>query len=603
MRILLSALVATAALPAPNLAHLDWLRREIPVPGASPLITWQIYATPVTPGDTNGPYRFVGDEDEGVGCVDDVARAAIVYARAGSLERAREALAFVRRLHAGGGTYYNFVWADGTPNKTGPTSKPGLNWWTARALWALAEGARVFRKSDPVYAEALRADAMRTVAALAADLKQRDGTTFHWGRGPGAVAAPGWFVGQAPDVTAVCVLGLSALHADRPDPTAAKLIARYGAAIAAWKPGARGTAIAGAHMPGLGPSHWHAYGAHMLHALAAGGAAIKSKPLLAAARAEADFFVPHLLVSGGPIAGFFPAPVFHPQIAYGVEPQVLGLLALSDATGEPRYAKLAALFGSWLAGANEAKKPMYDAASGRVSDGLDALKGPNQDAGAESAIEGLMAWQALAARPALAPYVRAVQTGQVGVRFWEAEARAGATQVTTPGLSGEAGVRLRPGTPVDLAGSVPPGRYQLTPVVWRAKGEVSKSEVAVHAVPADGEPVARQVPDNRAVTWPPLDAPWPAAEPLAKAARPHWLGRAPRVRLMLHGLGARQPVQLDGLEVQPLVEWRSFNTANGPVAVVCNRSGEAQSLRVPGFPSPIALAPWQARLLSPGDSK
>ena len=73
----------------------------------------------------------------------------------------------------------------------------------------------------------------------------------------------------------------------------------------------------------------------------------------------------------------------------------------------------------------------------------DALKGSNQDAGAESAIEGLLAWQALAARPALAPYVRATETGRVGVRFWEAE--AGGPGVATPGLSGDAGVALRPG--------------------------------------------------------------------------------------------------------------------------------------------------------------
>ena len=69
------------AVPPLNTAHLDWLKRSVKVAGGKTVTTWQIYAAPVTKHDRTGPYRFVGDEDEGVGCVDDVARAAIVYTR------------------------------------------------------------------------------------------------------------------------------------------------------------------------------------------------------------------------------------------------------------------------------------------------------------------------------------------------------------------------------------------------------------------------------------------------------------------------------------------------------------------------------------------
>jgi hypothetical protein len=294
---------ATAsAVPPVNTAHLDWLKRPVKVPGGGTVTTWQIYAAPVTKHERKGPYRFVGDEDEGVGCVDDVARAAIVYARefarTGNLQAAasaKEAYAFLAHMARPDGTYVNFIWADGSLNATGPTSKPGLNWWAARALWAIAEGAKAFRATDPAYADSLRALAMRTVRALDADLLKRDGKF----RMVGAHKAPDWFVSDAPDVTAVAVLGLAALNDDRPDPTAKRLVGRYGAAFAQW----RGAKVQHAMLPGLGPTTWHAYGAHMLHALVEAARTTGSSALLDAARDEADHFTTHQLIAGGPVAG------------------------------------------------------------------------------------------------------------------------------------------------------------------------------------------------------------------------------------------------------------------------------------------------------------
>lgn len=593
----LAALASLGAAPAPlapHLAHLDWLRRDVKRADGPPLATWQIYATPVKKGDRRGPYRFVGDEDEGVGCVDDVARAAIVYARAfhatgdaKAAAQARDALAFVRAMEAGKGTYYNFVWADGSINQDGPTSKPGLNWWTARALWALAEGVRAFRKPDPAYADALRAAADPTVEALLHDLAARDGT---W-RTYGALRTPGWFMGEAPDATSVAMLGLAALHRDRPDARAEKLLRRYGAAIAAWAPGAPGTDLDGAHLPSLGPTHWHGYGAHMLHALAEAGAVTGDAALLAAARREADRFTPHLLVSGGPIAGFFPAPVLYPQIAYAVEPQVLGLLALAEATGEPRYATMAGLFGAWLTGANPAKQAMYDPATGRVFDGIDA-KGANADSGAESTIEGLLAVQALARRPGLAHLVHAKETGRVGVAFWEAEAMKGARKVPVPGFSGEAGILLAPGATLTLTGRVVPGAYRLTPVVRRerrASGRVTIGPIAGHGGAA---------PVSRPVLWPPPGAPWPAPELIAADQAPVVLPAAARVPVGLDA-EAGAPLELDGLIVQPAVEWRTFVTARGPAAVVVNRSAATVTRWLPGLGTTFTLPPHGAQILAP----
>jgi len=127
-------------------------------------------------------------------------------------------------------------------------------------------------------------------------------------------------------------------------------------------------------------------------------------------------------------------------------------------------------------------------------------------------------------------------------------------------------------------------------------------QLTIQAIPGPGEPLVRQEPDLRTPTWPPAAAPWPAPEALPNTRRTHRLGRAPQVLALLHAPAGAAPLRLDGLEVQPPVEWRTFATPLGPVAVVCNRSPEARTVRVPGFPTPVTLAPWQARVLAPGEN-
>jgi hypothetical protein len=567
---LVLALAATGA-PTVNLGHLDWLRRDVATPEGGTTATWQIYASPVKKGDRRGPYRFVGDEDEGVGCVDDVARAAIVYAReharTGSLHAGRQARAgydFLARMARPDGTYVNFIWGDGSLHLEGPTSSPGLNWWTARALWALAEGARAFTASDPAYARLLRDRAFVTVKALEADLNRRDGTWRYYG----THKAPGWFIGEAPDVTAVAVLGLATLHQDGEDATLKRLIGRYGEAIALWAPNAvAGGLLDGAHLPGLGPTTWHAYGAHMLHALALGGRAIGSKRLVAAAREEADRFAPKLLALGGPIAGVLPGYAIYPQIAYGVEPMALGLLALEEATGEARYGRLGALFASWLYGANPTRTPMYDAATGRVWDGIDH-KGVSADSGAESTIEALLTLQAFVGRPALWSYLHARETGGRAATFLEAEKATGARAVGAGEMSGDRAARMSPGATLRLASGDLRGRYRLLAVA-RREGYVAgeRATLTIGVGPQRfGQPLA----------WPPQGAPWAAGEAIGPRSL---VTLGPRVPLTVsYEKGARQDVWLDGVMAVPELTYRRFTTDRGPVTAVYNASGATRRL-------------------------
>jgi hypothetical protein len=86
---------------------------------------------------------------------------------------------------------------------------------------------------------------------------------------------------------------------------------------------------------------------------------------------------------------------------------VQALVALHQATGDDTYGTLAGLAAGWFYGNNAAGFLMYDPATGR---GFDGLNGPssfrvNQNAGAESTIEALMALQTINADLVASRYV------------------------------------------------------------------------------------------------------------------------------------------------------------------------------------------------------
>ena len=62
------------------------------------------------------------------------------------------------------------------------------------------------------------------------------------------------------------------------------------------------------------------------------------------------------------------------------------------------------LTASWFFGNNYAQTQMYDPQTGRAFDGIDAALKVNQNSGAESTIEALMALQAVTAVPEAARY-------------------------------------------------------------------------------------------------------------------------------------------------------------------------------------------------------
>jgi hypothetical protein len=212
-----------------NLAHLNFLSEEVTIDGQPQLIT-HIYAEAPR-------YTWVDASGEGIACVDDVARAVIVYLdfyaatkNERALERARAGLNFVQRLQADNGEFFNFVLdRSGTINKTGNTSYQSLGWWAYRGMWALARGYGAFREIDPQYAQQLQAAYLKTERALANSVQNVGQTSSVHG-----FPTPAWLPGGAADSTGVAV---PSDRSQRRHPNAADEPRRRAARLPAWRRG------------------------------------------------------------------------------------------------------------------------------------------------------------------------------------------------------------------------------------------------------------------------------------------------------------------------------------------------------------------------------
>jgi hypothetical protein len=121
-----------------NTHHLDHLYEKIKVNDIDMAIV-HIYAD-------YPDYNYVDDEDEGMACVDDAARAALFYLdlyksnpKEEYLNKHKYLTEFLMYMQADNGYFYNFIWNDYTINRDHKNSLPQPDWWSWRALWALTE--------------------------------------------------------------------------------------------------------------------------------------------------------------------------------------------------------------------------------------------------------------------------------------------------------------------------------------------------------------------------------------------------------------------------------------------------------------------------------
>lgn len=302
-------------------------------------------------GDALAPRVAEEQGFEGVACVDDAARAAVLYATIWQRHRfpwarsgAEGMLRFVCAMQDEGGGFANFIldW-DGRINRYGPTSEIGGWPWTARAMHALACGFLTFRTEE------YRARFERGLACL-------DRWTPHM------------------DLRAVALLAALTYWRATGAASAGSRALAWAEEIAACRNGDLLLDRAGQH-------EVHLWGHLQEAAVAEAGIGFGRADLIDAARRSADA----LLLPAA--AHAFAAPRTLP---FDVSCTVRGLDAVALATGDPHYAVAAARARAWFGGRNRARRTMYDRRRGLVYDGIDGTR-RNANSGAESNIEGALA--------------------------------------------------------------------------------------------------------------------------------------------------------------------------------------------------------------------
>ena len=462
---------AAAAAPAPltNLAHLNFLADRVAVTPSAAHSSYALDRDPKVgvlwvyadsrPGGAfarvgGGAYDAASNTwGQGAFDSDDIARSIVVYLRqwqaTGSAQAKQYAydqlrgLAYFQTLTgAHAGEMALWMQPDGSLNLTPtPPDDPnpadsGPSYWLARSLWAFGSGYAAFKTADPAFAAFLAARMNLAVAALNRDVLTRAGTyqTIH------GVQVPNWLIVNGADASSEALLGLAdyARTAPTAGATPARTaLAQLAAGVARMGAGTTTAWPNRALLPwALSRSDWHAWGAQMASGLAAAAGALNDPTLLAPAVADTAGFTPQLLTSTGPVNGLLPTPGDRTQIAYGIDARVQALAAVGTATGSSGLRDLAGIAAGWYFGANAAKVPVYDPATGVTNDGVEAEGRVNPNSGAESTIHGLLSMQVLDADPSLAALARSSSTivTRDGLNVVEAEAGtlAGNATAVTP---------------------------------------------------------------------------------------------------------------------------------------------------------------------------
>ncbi|TAJ21445.1 MAG: hypothetical protein EPO65_01505 [Dehalococcoidia bacterium] len=321
-----------------------------PVPSMGPrALALAIYAHPNGPAFDLPPAAESGYE--GVACVDDGARAALLYTeiwqRHGfpwARDTAEGLLEFVLGMQLEDGAFVNFIggW-DGQPQLTSPTSRPGGGPWQGRAMHALARAVSVFGSESY-------------------------GAAFE--RGLDALSEPTPYL----DMRALNAIAVLEYGQATGSASANALALRWAESVAACR--------IDDILPDIeGQTAIHLWGHLQEAALARIGASAGRDDLVRVAARSAD-----AILAPAAESAFTGAR----SLAFDVGSTVAGLDAVAVATGDSRYHELSMKARAWFDGRNAAQQPVYERERGLVRDGIDGTM-LNENSGAESNIEGALA--------------------------------------------------------------------------------------------------------------------------------------------------------------------------------------------------------------------
>ncbi|POZ90733.1 hypothetical protein AD60_05815 [Petrotoga sp. SL27] len=359
--------VISFSVPEINLNHLEFLRDEFIIEGESKIGYW-VYAEKF--GDT---YVHTGAKGEGVTCVDDVARVAVLYTELYKLYknehyllRAKEALDFVMALQDSDGDFYNFIFDDGSINKQGITSRKSANWWAARGFWAISNALGIYNE-DRDFQKKLESSAKLAYSFLSKSLDDNN------------------FLNKNSDVSSVFLLGVIEYYKYTGDESVKELAIKIGDSIIDTQ--IKEGLLKGAFNEGTDYQLWHSWGSRQGESLIELYKITGNSKHLDSAIFLADEFYP-VLLSLGPVYEIGKYIKTYPQIAYAVEPIISTLVKLYLVTREEKYAHMAVLFGGFFERNNHLSSPMY----GPNGEGYDSLHSIyiNSNAGAESTICALL---------------------------------------------------------------------------------------------------------------------------------------------------------------------------------------------------------------------
>jgi len=366
-------------------------------------------------------YKWVDAKEsgpEGIACVDDAARAAVVYLRhyeltqsRNSLTEAKSLLKFIMKMETEDGMFYNFIFADHSINKEGKTSYKSFGWWASRGVWSMSLGYRLMKGTDPAFASQLKAGIERTFIHI-------DSLTQQYGRFDtiGNFRVPKWLIFEsAADASSELLLGLIDYYrATQEDRKVKFMIKNLADGLGIMQDGDMRTFPYGLHRSWQ--TMWHMWGNGQTQVLASAGRILKDKSMIRSAEKEAKGWYSRLLIDGFMKEMDVSDPqkkVQYEQIAYGVRPVVVGLIRLYESTVDLKYLKMAGLAASWLFGNNVLHQQIYDPVTGRCFDGIRDSLTVNKNSGAESTVEALYTILELERHPEAAKYLgyRKVKSG------------------------------------------------------------------------------------------------------------------------------------------------------------------------------------------------
>lgn len=375
-----------------NLKHLDSLYEEKTLDNGTKIGLVHIYSE-------YPDYKWVKDPIEGVACVDDVARAGILYFNyykkfktKESLKKVKDLAQFTLYLQAKNGYFNNFMYPDGSINTTYKTSVAEANWWTWRAIWFLSEIYQDIKPIDKNLAKRVKVSLDRSINTIKTDINLKGKININNG-----IETAGWLPNDGSNQSAVLLLGLTNYYNITGDEKIKQMIKRIGEGLIVMQVKDKNSEVYGAFLSWK--NIWHGYGNGQAYALLKGGKAICDRDMVLAGFKEVDNFHKYLIDSGF-INWFsleksdnkykFIEKNKFSQIAYEIRPLIYANLEAYEISRDPKYIDQAIEISKWLFGKNAANINMYDTKTGRTFDGIDGENKYNKNSGAESTIEGLL---------------------------------------------------------------------------------------------------------------------------------------------------------------------------------------------------------------------